>query len=462
MLNSQVANDVICEALSQGADFAELFIEHGQASNLRWLGEKVHETNRGIDFGIGVRLIFGTKVVYGYTNIPEKNELIKIVQVLSAQENIKGTRKEVSFEKLDHQSQHQFIQGLDKDIEVGEKINFLKSVSDSCRQVSDKISQVDLSILQKLQQIEIYNSKGLHATDERHYTRLYGQCIATDGSESSTGSHAPGALQGWSFIKSIDPKLVGEDIARQALIKLDADPCPAGTMPVIIDKGFGGVIFHEACGHLLETTSVAKKASVFHDKLDQKIAHNAVSAVDDGTITNEWGSISIDDEGMQTQKTQLIKDGVLESFMVDYVGSLKTGYDRTGSGRRQSYKFAPTSRMRNTYIESGDYSFDDLIASVDHGIYCKSMGGGSVKPGTGEFNFSAQESYLIKDGKIDRPLKSATLIGTGPDVLTKISMVGKEMELAAGMCGSVSGSVPVTVGQAPLRVDEILVGGDAT
>lgn len=197
------------------------------------------------------------------------------------------------------------------------------------------------------------------------------------------------------------------------MVKLFADACPSGEMPVIIGNGFGGVIFHEACGHLLETTSVAKKASVFHDKMGEMIANSAVNAIDDGTLVNEWGSINIDDEGVETQRTQLIKEGQLTGFMVDKMGGLKTGYASTGSGRRESYKYAPTSRMRNTFIEPGNSSLDEMLAGVERGIYAKKMGGGSVQPGTGEFNFSVQEAYLIENGKITKPLKSATLISTG-------------------------------------------------
>jgi TldD protein len=232
-------------------------------------------------------------------------------------------------------------------------------------------------------------------------------------------------------------------------------------MPVVIDKGFGGVIFHEACGHLLETTSVEKKASVFWDKMGEKIAHEALSAVDDGTIDGEWGSLSIDDEGMPTQKTTLIKNGQLTRFISDRMGEIKTGHKRTGSGRKQSYKFAPASRMRNTYIEAGNHSLEEILATIGNGLYAKSMGGGSVNPGTGEFNFSVREAYLVENGKITTPVKGATLIGSGADIMTKISMVGRDLELMAGMCGSVSGSIPTTVGQPPVKVDEILVGGRA-
>jgi TldD protein len=232
-------------------------------------------------------------------------------------------------------------------------------------------------------------------------------------------------------------------------------------MPVIIGNGFSGVIFHEACGHLLETTSVAKKASVFHDQMGEMIASPIVSAVDDGTMANEWGSINIDDEGMPTQRTQLIKDGQLTNFLVDRIGAQQTGYARSGSGRRESYKFAPASRMRNTFIEPGDARMDDMIASIDKGIYASHMGGGSVQPGTGEFNFAVTEGYYIENGKIQYPVKAATLISTGPKVLKEISMIGQDFSLACGMCGSISGAVPTTVGQATLKVDDILVGGNA-
>ena len=191
------------------------------------------------------------------------------------------------------------------------------------------------------------------------------------------------------------------------------------------------------------------------------IAHSALTAVDDGTVGGAWGSLSIDDEGMPTEKTTLIENGILKRFISDRLGEIKTGHKRTGSARRQSYKFAPASRMRNTYIEKGPYEMEELIGSVPNGLYAKKMGGGSVDPSTGQFNFSVQEAYIIEDGKISRPVKGATLIGTGPEIMTRISMVGKDLQLMAGMCGSVSGSIPTTVGQPPVKVDEILVGGQA-
>jgi TldD protein len=266
-------------------------------------------------------------------------------------------------------------------------------------------------------------------------------------------------LAGYEFIESLDIEELARDAAESAVRMLEAKDCPAGRMPVVIDKGFGGVIFHEACGHLLETTSVAPRASILADKLGELIAHEAVTAVDDGTIQNEWGSIGIDDEGMETRRTVLIEKGRLVSYLSDRLGEIKTGYARTGSGRRQSYRFPPASRMRNTYIAPGEAGLEELIGGVEYGLYAKRMGGGSVSPGTGDFNFSVREAYLIRNGQVAEPVRGATLIGNGADILKRISRVGRDLELAAGMCGSVSGSVPVTVGQPPLLVDEITVGG---
>ena len=459
LLRPEVASKVLDHALSLGADFAELFVEKNRNSNISILSSRVHEVAGGIDFGIGIRLIYGTKVLYGYTNSIDEEELKRMTTLIATHDAQESHYTPIALHKHTILDQHHATLGLNSTYATDEKIKFLLTIDQSARSISEQINQVSANSLQRLQSIEIFNTEGLHTADNRHYTRVSTRVFAQDGTEQSTGYEAPGALQGWEFTHGLDPQQLGQRVAKQALIKLQAIECPAGKMPVIIDNGFGGVIFHEACGHLLETTSVAKKASVFWDQMGQMIANECVSAVDDGTITGEWGSINIDDEGMATQKTQLIKNGQLTSFLVDKVGAMKTGYARTGSGRRQNYKFAPTSRMRNTFIEPGDSSLEEMIASIPHGVYCKKMGGGSVQPGTGEFNFAAQESYLIKDGKIDQALKSATLIGTGPSILKQISMVSTNFELAAGMCGSVSGAIPTTVGQAAIKVDEILVGG---
>ncbi|WP_276630128.1 TldD/PmbA family protein, partial [Terrisporobacter hibernicus] len=251
----------------------------------------------------------------------------------------------------------------------------------------------------------------------------------------------------------------GKEASRVAYTMLNAKNCPAGQMAVAIDNGFGGVIFHEACGHSLEATAVAKGNSVFTDKIGQQIASAKVTAVDDGTIYNHWGSANIDDEGTPTQKNVLIENGVLKSYMVDKLNGRRMKTSSTGSSRRQSYKFAPTSRMTNTFIAAGTDKTEDIIKSIDNGLYAKKMGGGSVNPVTGEFNFAVAEGYLVKNGEIKEAVRGASLIGKGSEVLMNIDMVGDNLAQAQGMCGSVSGSIPTNVGQPMIRVKEITVGG---
>jgi len=461
MLNPQSAQSVIDHGISLGADFAELFVEQSQSNMISTLSNQVQSVESGIDFGIGIRLVYGSKVLYGYTNKPEANELKRIMSELAAKDLREPGISSRSFDYRTIEDVHAAQRTLSIDSEVESKVAFLMAADAAARAAGNMISQTRGSCRQKEQDIELFNSEGLHTSDTRQYIRTGLTSIASDGSEQATGSWSDGGLLGWELQNDISVEKTGSEASRQALINLGAKPCPSGRMPVIIGNGFGGVIFHEACGHLLETTSVAKKASVFHDQMGQMIANPCVNAVDDGLLLKQWGSINIDDEGLDTQRTQLIKDGELTSFLVDRIGAEQTGFAPTGSGRRESYKFAPASRMRNTFIEPGEAELDDMIGSIDRGIYASHMGGGSVQPGTGEFNFAVTEGYYIVDGKIQYPVKAATLISTGPAVLKEISMVGKDFSLACGMCGSVSGAVPTSVGQATLKVDDILVGGNA-
>ena len=461
MLATQTAQSVIDHGLTLGADFAEIFVEKSQSSNVNTLGEKVQSVESGIDFGIGLRLVYGTKVLYGYTNNPSAEEMMRILSDLAARDLRDPLVAMNAFDYRDAPDRHPLKKALSEDPEIESRIAYLLKADVAARAASNLISQTRGMCREVEQRIEIFNSEGLHTGDTRHYVRATMTSIASDGSKQATGMRSDGGMIGWEIAENLDAERTGAEAARQAIVNFGAKACPSGRMPVVIGNGFGGVIFHEACGHLLETTSVAKKASVFHDKLGEIIANPAVSASDDGTLTNEWGSLNIDDEGMETQRTHLIKDGKLVSFLVDRIGSQQTGYDRTGSGRRESYKYAPASRMRNTFIEPGDAEFDDMIGSIDRGIYAAQMGGGSVQPGTGEFNFAVTEGYFVKDGKIQHPVKAATLISTGPAVLKEISMVGRDFSLACGMCGSVSGTIPAAVGQASLKVDDILVGGNA-
>lgn len=458
LLEVQQAQHILDLALELGASFADIFVERDQRQTASILDSKIHRVQTGIDFGVGIRLVFSKdnqhEVFYGYTNINQSDELKRLVHELAAARKNPQALKAPPF-KLQTAPTTSLTPAKLKG-----SLDFLMQLDQRARAKGPSLTQVEASVLQRLQEVSIYNTEGLAAHDQRPYLRFMLNVTAEKEAQKNSGFIGPGILGTLDdYSKLYNPDELAHKAVHQAMVSLGAPGCPAGKLPVVLANGFGGVIFHEACGHLLETTSVQKKASVFHDKLGQQIAHPCLNAVDDGTLDSMWGTLSLDDEGMPTQKTQLIKDGILTHFIVDKVGSMKTGYKPTGSGRRQNYRFAPASRMRNTFIESGKDRFDDMIASIDDGLFCQSLGGGSVNPGTGEFNFAAIETYRIQKGKITHPVKGATLIGTGPEILQKISMVGQDLELSTGMCGSVSGSVPVTVGQPSLKIDEILVGG---
>ncbi|MCK5051256.1 MAG: TldD/PmbA family protein [Candidatus Cloacimonetes bacterium] len=458
MLNRNIIEKVIDKALSNGADFAELFVESTFNSTIAFNDSKTKQNIVGNDFGAGVRVFYGHTAIYAYTNDLSEEALLAAADAVSKAAKSGNIIASIDLTKKEIANIHP-IEILNNTISKKDKIDFIKKVNEASRGYSDQISQVDIRFMEKNQHVMIANSEGLIVEDDRNYSRVYVSSIASNGTEKQVGSEGPGRFAGYEFFKSIDPVKLGKETARVAVTMLNADYAPSGKFPVLIDNGFGGVIFHEACGHPLETTSVAKGASVFAGKMGEKIAFEGLTAIDDGTMPNEWGSENVDDEGMETQKTVLIENGILKSYMVDKMGSLKTGYARTGSGRKQSYRFAPASRMRNTYIANGNDKFDDMIASIDEGIYAAKMGGGSVSPGTGDFNFAVGEGYMIRNGKIAEPVRGATLIGNGAEALLKISMISDNLAMAQGMCGSISGSIPTNVGQPAIKIDEIIVGG---
>ena len=352
------------------------------------------------------------------------------------------------------------IAQLPASVHSARKAQKAREIYSAAKSYSPEIAQAIVSYSDSDQRVTIANSEGLLVRDRRVYTRVRVSAVASNGTENQSGTRAPGAMMGFElFDQRVDPEQIGREAAKTAVTMLHAPACPAGVMPVVIDGGFGGVIFHEACGHSLEATSVSRDMSEFCGKLGRQIAAPCVTAIDDGTLPGEWGSTNIDDEGMPTNRLVLIENGILKNYMIDRLGGLRMGMAPTGSGRRQSYAFAPTSRMRNTYIAAGTDDEAEMIATMGDGLYARRMGGGSVNPATGEFNFAVEEGYLVRGGQIDSPVRGASLIGRGGEVLMKIDRVGREMTMEQGMCGSISGSVPVNVGQPMIRVSSITVGG---
>jgi TldD protein len=308
------------------------------------------------------------------------------------------------------------------------------------------------------QSVLVAASDGTFARDIRLHQSLGLNVLAADGDHRAGLGRRYGTSDRPDDLRQWDADAAAQDVCSSVGTMLYADYVEAGQMPAVLANRFGGVIFHEACGHLLETTQVERGTTPFAEMVGQYIAHEAVTAIDEGLSDGAFGSLSMDDEGMEPQRTVLIENGVLKRFLSDRAGELRTGHSRTGSGRRQGHTFAAASRMRNTFIAAGPHTPEQLIGSVDKGLYCKSMGGGSVGP-TGQFNFAVEEGYLIENGQLTKPVKGATLIGEAKEVMPRISMCANDLELAAGFCGSVSGSIFVTVGQPHIKVDSITVGG---
>lgn len=460
MINKSTAEAVLLSAVSNGAEFAEIFVENNVKNSIGVVNGKVERANSGVDCGCGIRIINKDKVVYVYTNKLNKDNLIKLAK--ESAKAIKGENsiKNIVFSDIDVNKLY-IPEIMPENVNKKDIVNMLKLGSSAAYGYNELISQTNLSYSESTQNVIIANSEGLWAEDERVRTRIAVSAVASEGNEKQTGYFGPGALKGFEFCNTIDIENIAKEAARSAVTMLKANDCPSGKMPVIMDNGFGGVIFHEACGHGLEAAAISKKASVFTDKIGQKIASDKLTAIDDGTIPGSWGSINIDDEGIKGQKNILIENGILKGYMVDrYNGSL-IGMKPTGSSRRESYKYVPVSRMTNTYIAPGKDKKEDIISSTEYGLYAKYMGGGSVNPASGDFNFAVSEAYIIRNGKICEPVRGATLIGKGSEVLLNIDMISDNLALAEGMCGASSGAVPVCVGQPMLRVQNITVGGRA-
>ncbi|WP_019230528.1 TldD/PmbA family protein [Sedimentibacter sp. B4] len=458
MLNKQVIEDTLNAALTTGGDFAEVYVEDRTNNGIVMIGGKVESTMTGRDYGVGIRIFKGFNSVYAYTNKSDRDSLISTAKKAAAA--IEGKQGTTALSLNMTQNENINVIHIDPNtIEKTRKVQLMRRAYDTAFNYDDLITQVTVSYMDYNQDIMVANSEGLWKEDKRVRTRLAISSVASKNGEMQSGFFGPGASKGYEFYENLDVDKYAKEASRIAVTMVNAKYSPSGKMPVIIDNGFGGVIFHEACGHGLEATSVAKGLSVFSDKIGQKIASPLVTAIDDGTIPNEWGSFNIDDEGTPSHRNVLIENGILKGYMIDKLNARRMNMDITGSGRRQSYRYAPTSRMSNTFIDNGKSSPEEIIANTEKGIYAKYMGGGSVNPSTGEFNFAVMEGYIVENGKIKDPVRGATLIGKGTDILNKIDMVGNNMTHGQGMCGSVSGSIPTNVGQPMIRVSEITVGG---
>lgn len=443
-------------ALSTGADFAEIYYEDSVNKAYNVLNSKLDDINISKKRGLGIRISKGNDIYYSFSNQFDFETLKKIALDLSM--NFQGDMdKKVVLEDLIEVFPE--IEIPHDKFNIYDKKKILLDMDEKVRNFSSLVSQVSLSFREYDKNFIIANSEGKFISSRECNTRYLANVYVANGANSDNCFQSFGKGKGYEFLEDFDIEKLTIDTAKEAMDKLDAKFFEGGEVPAILEHGFGAVIFHEACGHALEATSVKTGISTFSDCYGKKIASDKVTLIDDSSIQGEWGSFMVDSEGNLSQKNILIKDGILNSYLVDHLSEYKMNHPANACGRRESYKYAPTSRMSNTYLASGTDKIDDMIKSIDYGIYCKSFLGGMVKPYTGDFNFTVSTAYLIEKGKITDCLKGITLIGNNKDILNNVEMVSDDLELSSGYCGSQSGMILVTIGQPTIKVSKILVGG---
>lgn len=458
MFDKDFLKEVLDECLKNGADYAEIYCQDTSNYVLQAIGNDVSKIIKSQEYGAGIRVFNGLIELFASTNDVSKENLLKVAKSLSQSVgkeslNIKYDLKEVDIKRHVNAKKTRKNFGLDKQTEL--VLKGTKAILD----YDKTISQAVCVLTEADTLITFANTKGKFYNDNELIIRFSAQAVATDGVVTQTANNNYGYNSGYEIFDDFDVTAFCTDIASKAVTMLHADEMVGGDIPVIIHNGFGGVIFHEACGHPLEASSVSKNLSIFSGKLGEKIASDLVTAIDDGTLENEWGSSNIDDEGNPTQRNVLIENGVLKGYLIDEIGGKRMGLEPNGAGRRESYKYMPTSRMSNTYIANGTSTFEEIIANTKYGLFAKSLGGGSVDPSTGEFNFSVLEGYMVIDGRIDKPVRGASIVGNGSDILKRIDMVGNNQTFGHGMCGAASGSIPANVGQPTIRLSHMTVGG---
>jgi TldD protein len=458
LISKKTVKKILNLLLESGGDFADLFIQSRISNNLRLDDSKIENVSGGYETGCGLRLIYKDSTYYAYIDSVDKDRLIESARVVkSAISNFRKINV-LNLEERKNSYRARILQ-YPNFVDPRKKADYLLSADKAAREVSDKIIQVS-SVMNDVEEYEfIANSEGYFCENKSVKTFMAVSVIAVKSGEIRTGYKSYALTRGMEIFKKKKPEDIAREAAAIAVTMLDAVDAPTGTMPVIIGPGFGGVIFHEACGHSLEADAVVKDASVFKNKIGKKIASECVNAIDDATLKHHWGSYKFDGEGYSSGRNLLIKGGVLLSYLTDYKSAKKMGIPLSGNARRQSYRDIPYPRMSNTFIDAGKDKPEDIIKSIDDGIYAKEFSGGQVDPATGDFVFGISEGYIVKKGTLCEPIKGATLIGNGPDILKKIAMVGNNLEFSPGFCGKNGQSIANEVGQPTILVSSITVGG---
>ncbi len=456
---------IMNQLLSSPVDAADIYFQSSHFESWVMEGGIIKEGSHNIDQGAGVRAVFGEKTGFAYS------DRIELPVLLEAANNVKAIVRQgqdahpsqckVSTKAVDWPTYYATQNPL-KSLEDQQKIDLLHRVDSETRKLDNRIEEVIISLVGVHEHILVARQDGSLVADVRPLVRMNVTVIVEQNGQREQGSMGGGGRSDYRYFIDQDTALgYGREAVRQAMVNLEAVDAPAGNMTVVLGSGWPGILLHEAIGHGLEGDFNRKGTSAFSGRVGERVASDLCTVVDDGTLPGRRGSLSIDDEGTPTEKTVLIENGILKGYMQDNLNARLMGVNSTGNGRRESYAHLPMPRMTNTYMLPGQHDPEEIIKSVKKGLYAKNFGGGQVDITSGKFVFSASEAYLIEDGKITRAVKGATLIGNGPDVLTKVSMVGTDLELDSGVgtCGKDGQSVPVGVGQPTLKIDGLTVGG---
>ena len=453
---------IIARTLRRGGDFAEVYVEDREGLGLRLEDGRIEATSGGREAGAAVRLLTGERTYYAYSDGVDEAALTAAADAVAAAMSGGGAGPSVIMLGDVRSAPHKHpVKVPPESVIIARKAELLRAGDDTARSAGADIAQATVGYGDSRRRVLIANSLGECVYDDRTSVRFTVQVVARRGEIIQTGLETLGGSAGFELVDEAAARGVAATAAAKALAMLDSRPAPVGAMPVVLANGFGGVLFHEACGHGLEADAVAKGASIYAGKLGEVVAAPIVSAYDDGSLTNGWGSQAFDDEGVPTQKTLLIEEGRLTGYLYDRLRARQMGVAPTGNGRRQSFRHVPIPRMTTTYIAPGEASADDVIASTSHGFYAKSLAGGQVEPASGNFVFGVAEGYLIENGRLTTPLRGATLVGNGIDILLKIDLIAGDFEVKTGMCGKDGQGAPVGTGQATLRISEMTVGGTA-
>ena len=461
MIEEAVVSRVLGAALQTGGDFAEVFVEDKRSSSGRLDDGRIEELGSGRDRGAGIRVVVGDTTGFAHTaDLSEPGLLAAAEAAAAAARGGGGGTRTVALAEQPVTSQS--VLTRPEEVAKATKVELLRRADEAARASGGSIKQVSASYGDSRRRILVANSDGLLAGDDQTRTLFVVGVVAAGDTGMQTGRRSIGHTMGFELFDRYQVEDLAREAAEQALTKLQARPAPSGQLPVVIGKGGGGVLFHEACGHGLEADHIQKKVSVFADRVGQLVASPLVTIVDDGTMGNEWGTFAIDDEGTPAQRNVLIEDGVLTDYMWDQLRARKEGRRLSGNGRRQSYKHLPMVRMTNTILTYGETNPDDIVADTPNGVYVAHLGGGQVNTATGDFVFGMTEAYLIEDGKVTEPLREGNLIGNGPKVLELIDAVANDFEMGPpGTCGKDGQGVPVGDGVPTLRVSSLTVGGTA-